>query len=63
MSDLLLSRAGHVQILEINRPPHNYFDRKLIALIAAALEAADADDEIRVTLLCASGKSFCAGAE
>lgn len=63
MSDLLLSRDGHVQIAEINRPPHNYFDRRLIGLIADALEAADADDGIRVTLLCANGKSFCAGAD
>ncbi|KAB2910440.1 MAG: enoyl-CoA hydratase/isomerase family protein [Dechloromonas sp.] len=62
MSDLLLSRSGHVQIAEINRPPHNYFDRKLLALIADALGVADADKDIRVTLLCASGKSFCAGA-
>ncbi|HEV7417738.1 MAG TPA: enoyl-CoA hydratase/isomerase family protein [Tianweitania sediminis] len=62
MSDLLVSRDGHVQIAEINRPPHNYFDTKLISLIADAVEAADADETIRVTLLCANGKSFCAGA-
>lgn len=63
MSDLLLSRAGHVQIVEINRPPHNYFDKELLALIADALEAADADSDVRVTLLCANGRSFCAGAD
>lgn len=63
MSDLLLSRSGHVQIAEINRPPHNYFDEKLLELIADALDAADADSDIRATLLCANGKSFCAGAD
>lgn len=63
MSDLLVSRSGHVQIAEINRPPHNYFDTQLLRLIADAVEAADADPEIRVTLLCANGKSFCAGAD
>lgn len=63
MPDLLLSRTGDVQVIEINRPPHNYFDRKLIALIADALEAVDDDDGIRSTLLCANGKSFCAGAD
>lgn len=62
MTDLLLSRTGHVQIAEIDRPPHNYFDTQLIAQIADALESADADDAIRVTVLCANGKSFCAGA-
>mgnify|MGYP003381710604 CR=1 FL=1 len=62
MSDLIISRNNHVQIAEINRPPHNYFDKQLLSLIADALEAADADDDIRATLLCANGKSFCAGA-
>ena len=62
MSDLLLSRSGHVQIAEINRPPHNYFDKELLEMIADALDGADADQDIRVTLLCANGKSFCAGA-
>jgi len=63
MSDLIVTRDGHVQIAEINRPPHNYFDTKLIGLIADAVEAADADPSLRVTLLCANGKSFCAGAD
>jgi len=62
VSDLLLSRSGFVQLAEINRPPHNYFDKHLLALIADALEAADADPAVRVTVLCAKGKSFCAGA-
>lgn len=62
MSDLLLTREGHVQVAAINRPPHNYFDKQLLAQLADALEAADADNDIRVTLLCANGKSFCAGA-
>ncbi|MBS7701393.1 MULTISPECIES: enoyl-CoA hydratase/isomerase family protein [unclassified Chelatococcus] len=62
MSDLLISRAGYVQVAEINRPPHNYFDKELLALIADALDVADADKDVRVTLLCANGKSFCAGA-
>lgn len=63
MSDLLISRVGHVQVAEINRPPHNYFNKELMTLIAEALIAADADPDVRVTLLCANGKSFCAGAD
>ncbi len=63
MSDLLLSRVGHVQIAEINRPPHNYFDKALLTQIADMLTAVDADPALRVTLLCANGRSFCAGAD
>lgn len=63
MSDLLISRVGHVQVAEINRPPHNYFNKELMTLLAEALIAADADPDVRVTLLCANGKSFCAGAD
>ncbi len=62
MSNILISQAGLVQIVEINRPPHNYFDQQLLSLIADSLEAADANKDIRATLLCANGKSFCAGA-
>ncbi|QIL80167.1 enoyl-CoA hydratase/isomerase family protein [Diaphorobacter sp. HDW4A] len=62
MSDLIISRTGHVQIIEINRPPHNYFDTSLLRQIADAFEAADEDRNLRVNLLCANGKSFCAGA-
>lgn len=63
MSDLLLSRDGHVQVIEINRPPHNYFDTALIRQIADAVAAADDDAGIRASLLCANGRSFCAGAD
>lgn len=50
-----------VASLEIQRPPDNYFDRKLISDIADALEALDRDDACRVVVLCSSGKHFCAG--
>lgn len=63
MSDLILSRDGHVQVIEINRPPHNYFDKALIRQIADAVALADGDAGIRASLLCANGRSFCAGAD
>ncbi|HVQ77186.1 MAG TPA: enoyl-CoA hydratase/isomerase family protein, partial [Candidatus Binatia bacterium] len=44
-------------------PPHNYFDNALINQIADALEAFDRDPECRAVVLCAQGKSFCAGAD
>ncbi|MGP0058092.1 MAG: enoyl-CoA hydratase/isomerase family protein [Beijerinckiaceae bacterium] len=62
MSDVRISREGHVGIAEICRPPNNYFDMALIQEIADAFEAFDADVEIRAVLLAADGKNFCAGA-
>ncbi|MFA5662602.1 enoyl-CoA hydratase/isomerase family protein [Castellaniella sp.] len=63
MADINLTRRGHVQIVEIDRPPHNYFNRQLIGDIADAFEAADEDPSVRVNLLCSNGRSFCAGAD
>lgn len=54
---------GFVAAIEIQRPPDNYFDRKLIADIADALEALDADVACRVVILCSAGKNYCAGAD
>ncbi|HYF60876.1 MAG TPA: enoyl-CoA hydratase/isomerase family protein [Burkholderiaceae bacterium] len=56
-------RIGHVAVVELRRPPHNFFDLPLIAAIADAFEAADADPECRAIVLCAQGSSFCAGAD
>ncbi len=53
---------GHVAIVEIRRPPHNFFDVKLIGEIAAAYEALDKIADCRSIVLAAEGKSFCAGA-
>jgi enoyl-CoA hydratase/carnithine racemase len=53
---------GHVATIEIQRPPHNFFDYALIQQIATAMEAIDADVNLRAAVLCAAGKSFCAGA-
>ena len=61
--DIGISSEGHVGIVEIQRPPHNYFDNALINQIADAYEAFDRDDNIRAIVLCAQGKSFCAGAD
>jgi 2-(1,2-epoxy-1,2-dihydrophenyl)acetyl-CoA isomerase len=47
---------------EIQRAPDNYFDRTLIAALAEALEALDAEARCRATVLCSAGKHFCAGA-
>ncbi len=52
----------HVATVEIDRPPHNYFDHTLISNLADAFDALDKDDAVRASVLCANGKSFCAGA-
>ncbi|MDX1650480.1 MAG: enoyl-CoA hydratase/isomerase family protein, partial [Myxococcota bacterium] len=49
--------------VELRRPPENFFDRVLIASLADALEALDAEPACRVALLCAQGRHFCAGAD
>ena len=61
--DIGISTDGAVGIVEIQRPPHNFFDNSLINQIADAFEAFDRDDKIRAYVLCAQGKSFCAGAD
>ncbi|HUG36844.1 MAG TPA: enoyl-CoA hydratase/isomerase family protein [Candidatus Limnocylindrales bacterium] len=61
--DIGVSLTGHVGQIEIQRPPHNYFDNALINQIADALEAFDRDPACRAVVLCAQGKSFCAGAD
>jgi enoyl-CoA hydratase/carnithine racemase len=63
LGDLRVVLVDHVAQVEICRPPHNYFDATLIADLATVLERLDADAGSRVSLLCAAGKSFCAGAD
>lgn len=63
LGDIRVTVSDHVAQAEIRRPPHNYFDAALIGDLASALERLDADADCRVTLLCAEGKSFCAGAD
>ncbi len=52
----------YVATVEIARPPHNYFDHVLIGSLADAFTFCDDDDRVRAIVLCAQGKSFCAGA-
>jgi 2-(1,2-epoxy-1,2-dihydrophenyl)acetyl-CoA isomerase len=53
----------YVAVAEIRRPPHNYFSTSLIASLADAFEALDADLACRAIVLCSEGKNFCAGAQ
>jgi enoyl-CoA hydratase/carnithine racemase len=60
---LAIGRDGHVAVIEIDRPPLNFFDRALVVELADAFEAVDADPALRAIVLCAAGSVFCAGAD
>ena len=62
MSDIGIEKTGHVALVEIRRPPNNFFDIPLIKDIASAFESFDQDIDIRAIVLAAQGKAFCAGA-
>ena len=62
-TDIGVEKHGHVGLIEIQRPPLNFFDISLINQIADALEEFDNDIEIRASVLAAQGKAFCAGAD
>ena len=61
--EVALVRDGHVAILEINRPPNNHVTVELMRDLADALGVIDAERELRASVLCSAGKSFCAGAD
>jgi len=61
--DVTVELTGHVAVVEIHRPPNNFFDTALIKGIADAYERLDDDIECRAIVLCAEGKHFCAGAD
>ena len=61
-TDIGIEKHGHVGLIEIRKPPLNFFDVALINQIADALEEFDRDIEIRASVLAAQGKAFCAGA-
>ena len=62
MTDVSVEISDAVATVEICRPPHNFFDMALIQQLADAFEALDKDSACRAIVLCAQGKSFCAGA-
>ena len=60
--DVSVGMKGNVATVEIHRPPHNYFDVALIKDLVSAFDQLDNDMDCRASVLCAEGKSFCAGA-
>ncbi|MEM7097414.1 MAG: enoyl-CoA hydratase/isomerase family protein [Pseudomonadota bacterium] len=60
--DIGVYHQEHVAIVELQRPPNNFFDFSLINQIANAFEALDDDPQCRAIVLASQGKAFCAGA-
>jgi enoyl-CoA hydratase/carnithine racemase len=60
--DIAVDLDGHAALVEIQRPPHNFFDISLINQIADAFEMLDNEVDCRAIVLAAQGKAFCAGA-
>jgi len=55
--------TGHVAVVEMQRPPHNFLSPDLVEAVADALESFDGDPNVRAAVLAAEGRSFCAGAD
>jgi enoyl-CoA hydratase/carnithine racemase len=58
-----ITHDGHVAIVTLARPPHNFADLALIEAIGAAFATADADPHVRAIVLQSDGRIFCAGAD
>ncbi|WP_163549104.1 enoyl-CoA hydratase/isomerase family protein [Candidatus Frankia nodulisporulans] len=57
------TRPDHVAVVELRRPPYNYFDVHLIDALADAYERLAADGDVRAIVLASQGRHFCAGAD
>ena len=61
---LLVKVEQHVATVTLNRPEiRNAFNDEMIAELTDAFNTLGADDEVRVIVLAAAGKAFCAGAD
>jgi enoyl-CoA hydratase/carnithine racemase len=64
MTDVSITRpADRVALVEMHRPPTNFFDEALLTGVADALLCLDDDSAVSAVVLCSEGKHFCAGAD
>ena len=61
--DVYLQQLGYVTVVEIRRPPYNFFSPDLVASLVDAIEYLDSVDECRAIVLASEGSAFCAGAD
>lgn len=57
-----VDREGHVAVVEVHRPPANFFDLDVLTTLADLGAELAADGRTRAIVLCSEGKHFCAGA-
>ena len=62
-TDVSVEVTAHVAVVEMHRPPANFFDEDLLRQLAEALTALDEERDVRSVVLCSEGKHFCAGAQ
>lgn len=62
-TDVSVDVTAHVAVVEMHRPPANFFDEDLLRSLADAVLALDDDLDVRSIVLCSEGKHFCAGAQ
>ncbi len=58
-----LTQHDHVSVVELCRPPHNFFDHSILKELADCLDQLEADSNCRTVVLASEGTSFCAGAD
>lgn len=64
MTEVLYAVDGHVATITLNRPEQrNAVSPELTQELAAAMDRMEADDDVWVAILTASGPMFCAGAD
>ena len=63
IGDVSMTHTGHTAIVEMHRPPHNYFDVGLLQNLVEAFAICDADAHCRAIVICSEGRSFCAGSD
>jgi 2-(1,2-epoxy-1,2-dihydrophenyl)acetyl-CoA isomerase len=62
-TDLSVTVAEGVALLEMRRPPANHIDEGLLRRIVETASTLDDDPACRVIVLASEGKHFCAGAD
>ncbi|MBF0277499.1 MAG: enoyl-CoA hydratase/isomerase family protein [SAR324 cluster bacterium] len=62
VGDVQVGLKDYVAVVEIQRPPHNFFDYDLICSLVEVFQDLDKNKNCRVSVLAAQGTAFCAGA-
>jgi enoyl-CoA hydratase/carnithine racemase len=59
---IVTAHQGHVAVVTLDQPPHNYLSMDSMHALADALAAADADPNVRAMVVQSEGGTFSAGA-